>query len=226
MKIIRIALALLGLSFFYLSSGTAVFHALAAERALGLLRLEVQTAVRIAENYRLRGEAQNSLRYLRVALDAAGRITNEAARTRIRGKLKKMELRLMAQTRPGTPSEGWNGAPLRIRSFPEMMRISWKNFRLGFTPLGDAALNFALFFLLGFLFYAAWERDFSKDPFPKIVITLSVALLFSGSVEMVQLHAPPRTADFGDLFYNVSGAFLGALGAFLTLPVLTRFMRR
>jgi hypothetical protein len=226
MKTVRIALVLFGLSFLYLSSGSAVFHALAVERALGLLRLEVRTTVRIAENYRLRGDVQNSLQYLRLAMDAAGRIRNEAIRTRIRGRLKKMELRLLKQTRTGATSDGGQTAPLAPRALPETLRISWRNFRLGFTFLDDAALNFAVFFLFGFLFYASWERDFGRNPFPKILIVLSVSLLFSGSVEMAQLHTPPRTADFGDLFYDSSGAFLGALAAGLALPVFTRLARR
>jgi hypothetical protein len=213
----RIARAILlvgGILFLYGSSAAYVRHSLWAAHRLQWHREEVRIAARFAENYRLRGDVGDALRYVQIALAAAEKIDDEKTRARLCTRLRKSEMRLK-EAAGGAASQSSDFTSHRAgRGGTELLKDSVRRFRLGYTDLDDVALNVSVFFCFGFLFVLAGGAHFSRAPLPALLATFFGALLLSTAIEMGQLLSPPRTPDVGDIFYDSAGALLGALAAF------------
>jgi hypothetical protein len=225
-KVSRFVLVITGILFFYLTSGGFVFHARKAAHALGLHYREVRIAARIAENYRLRGDSEKALEYIRVALDAVDRMKNRRAADKIRNTLASTESRIREAVRdPGTAMAGKSEPKLGGNSFILVLKNSWQRFRAGRTRLDDAAFNFSLFFFVGILFLCAWGTPGKEVRLWRVVLIFVVIAVYSTCVELGQFRSPPRTPDGGDIFYNSTGAFVGACLAMLVRRIPLRSAR-
>jgi len=85
-------------------------------------------------------------------------------------------------------------------------------------PLIDKFLHFAAWALLGFLFFRAYNGNFSLSHRKNLLIWVSFlsAALYGVSDEIHQHYVPSRSSDPLDLLADIAGSFSGAIvGAWL-----------
>ena len=67
--------------------------------------------------------------------------------------------------------------------------------------------HFASFFIAGALWYLGYPR--------RLLVSLTLAVLFAGGLELLQMLVPGRHARFVDFAVDVIGAWTGSVAAFL-----------
>jgi glycopeptide antibiotics resistance protein len=98
---------------------------------------------------------------------------------------------------------------LSADSVHERMRRLWEQ---PWRPSSrtDLISNVLLFIPWGFLI-AFWANSRGIHALTTLFVSILSAVLFSGSVEFIQLYAPTRTTSFVDLATNTTGSVVGAL---------------